>query len=122
VSYLETEIGQGNASFFFCNCHHQQVEVKERKNKKLIVQLYEIGFYLLEQHLNRLEDAMKDFQKLDSTLFPNKISRQTVLHHLNDKVPQDGNYQRVSFVYLLCMYNALNSWNQIGEIAGGHRF
>lgn len=68
------------------------------------MQLYEIGFYLLEQHLNRLEDAMKDFQKLDSTLFPNKMSRQTVLHHLKDKVPQDGNYQRVSFVYLLYIY------------------
>ncbi|CAO0792633.1 unnamed protein product [Mucor circinelloides] len=60
-----------------------------------ILYIPDTGFYLLEQHLNRLEDAMKDFQKLDSTLFPNKISRQTVLHHLNDKVPQDGNYQRV---------------------------
>ncbi|GAN09481.1 conserved hypothetical protein [Mucor ambiguus] len=53
------------------------------------------GFYLLEQHLNRLEAAIKDFQKLDSTLFSTEISRQTVIDYLNNKVPQDGNYQRV---------------------------
>ncbi|KAK4520883.1 uncharacterized protein ATC70_006764 [Mucor velutinosus] len=60
-----------------------------------ILYIPDTGFYLLEQHLNRLENAIEDFQKLDSTLFATKVSRQTVIDHLNNKVPHDGNYQRV---------------------------
>ncbi|KAL9549572.1 hypothetical protein MBANPS3_005138 [Mucor bainieri] len=53
------------------------------------------GFYLLKEHLDRLEGAIKDFQELDHSIFATEITRQTIIDQLKDKVPQDGNYQRV---------------------------
>lgn len=76
------------------------------------MKLYETGFYLLEQHLNRLMDAIKDFQKLNSALFPAEISRQTVIDHLNTKVPQDGSYQRVSYIYCCIKHHVLIEINR----------
>ncbi|KAI8647883.1 aminotransferase [Parasitella parasitica] len=54
-----------------------------------------VGFYLLEQHLRRLQNAIEDFQKLDSTLFQKNLSTQAIIDHLNSNVPKNGAYQRV---------------------------
>ncbi|KAG2237206.1 hypothetical protein INT48_006610 [Thamnidium elegans] len=53
------------------------------------------GFYLLQQHVTRLQNAMQDFNDLDSSLFNKSITRQDIVEELNAKVPLDDSYHRV---------------------------
>ncbi|GAA5813575.1 hypothetical protein MFLAVUS_007058 [Mucor flavus] len=53
------------------------------------------GFYLLQQHVTRLQTAMQDFNCLDGSLFNKIITRQDIIEELNAKVPLDDSYHRV---------------------------
>ncbi|KAI8072252.1 aminotransferase [Gilbertella persicaria] len=53
------------------------------------------GFYLIQEHLNRLQHAIDDFRQLDASLFPNAPSSQYILDQLEQKVSYNQGYQRV---------------------------
>lgn len=61
-----------------------------------------IGFYLLEHHLSRLQNAIQDFRSVDANVFVNAPSNQDIVNELDAKVPLDDSYHRVHLSIAFC--------------------
>ncbi|KAI9279532.1 aminotransferase [Sporodiniella umbellata] len=55
----------------------------------------EEGFFLLEEHLDRILKAKRDFNRIDSTTFEKELTKADIIEQLYKKVPKDGSCYRV---------------------------
>ncbi|KAI7905510.1 aminotransferase [Cokeromyces recurvatus] len=69
------------------------------------------GFYLLDKHFDRLFNAIQDFKKLNTLLFPKELTKAYIYKLLVNQVANNDDYQRVRL-----LVNAIDSKVKIESI------